>query len=358
MVISKKSLSFSAFDLVRQIFFANFFTPSLPYKITFALTYKCNLKCEYCKTWARPKEKELSLDKIKLVLRSTHKLRWLHLTGGEIFLRKDIEEILNFLVEDRKLAILTFPTNGVLTDKILGIVKPLAEKLRQIKLIITCGIDGTKEVHEKLRGAEGAYEKCIETFIKLRAIERINARLGVTVSRDNYRELPFLCSDLKRRISNFTFDEIHFNFVSRSFFYNNTEVESSGELINDDIYLFVDKLRKAYGQKKMRVKTFLENRYFKLMAGYLKDKKSPVQCNALGGSCFIDPYGTVYPCISYGVKVGNLKKASYDFINFWQLFLDRKYKLRKLIGNNRCPGCWTSCEAYPSILSNLLWRAN
>lgn len=349
MVIAKKSLNFLLFDLVRQVIFANFFTPALPCKITLALTYRCNLRCRYCKTWTRPEKDELSLDKIKLILGSTDNLRWLHFTGGEIFLREDIKEILDFAIQNRKLAILVFPTNGILTDRILDIVRPLSRKLRGTKLVITCSIDGTKEVHDRLRGMDGAYEKCIETFTKLRDIDGVNAYLGISLSKDNYRQVPFLFSDLQVRIPNFNFNELHFNFLNNSFFYNNT-LESPKELINKEIYFFVEKLRKAY--KHGGLKGFLENRYFKFMRKYIEEKKSPIKCSALSELCFIDPYGNVYPCINYEVRVGNLESYFYDFINFWKSTSKTRNAIRGIIQDKNCPGCWTPCEAYPSILHN------
>lgn len=337
MVTAKKSLNYIRFDLIRQIFLANLFALALPYKVTFALTYRCNLRCKYCRTWARPEKDELSLDEIKLAINSLPHLKWLHFTGGEIFLREDIEEILNFTMENKKLAILTFSTNGILTEKILGIVRPLSEKLRGIKLIITCSIDGTIEVHDRLRGIDGAYNKCMETFTELRDFENINTYLGVTISEDNYREVQFLFSNLKKQISDFSFDEFHFNFINRSFLYNNTTVESSRKLIDREIYFSVDKLRRIYKHKG--VKAFLENKYFELMASYLKDRKSPLKCSALNASCFIDPYGDVYPCINYEAKIGNLALTNYNFINFWKIASGIRDGVEEMIENKRCPGC-------------------
>lgn len=357
MVYIKKFLgfpNFNKFDLIKQIFFANLYTLAYPFKVTFALTYRCNFLCKYCNIWMRPKKNELTFDKIKSILDSLINLRWLHLTGGELFLREDIEEILNFLIEKRKLAILTFPTNGFYTEKIFNIVKYLSRKLRGIRLLITCSIDGTEKLHDRLKGVEGAYEKCIKTFMKLRTINKINTFLGFTVSRDNYLDLPFLLTDLTERIPSFSFNELHFNFAERSsFYYTNTSMNPSEELINNEIYAFIEKMRRKYRERKIRLKNFLENNYFKLMELYLKNKISPTRCTALNGSCFIDPYGELYPCINYEVEIGNLDSANYNFDLFWELSLEKRRKIRNLINDKKCPGCWTSCEAYPSILSSI-----
>jgi len=353
MGATKEFLNLPYFGLIKKIFLSNFLAPSFPFKITFALTYKCNLRCKYCRIWERPIKDELSLAKIKSILSSADNLKWLHFSGGEIFLREDIEEIMDFaMAKNRKLAILTFPTNGLNTGKITKVAKFLAEKSSgRVKIIVTCSIDGPEDIHDRLRGAEGTYEKCIETFIQLKAIKGIKSYVGVTVSKDNYKDLNRLLAEFAK-IPDFVFDDLHFNFLEKSFFYNNLAEGSDEELIDKEVFFTVNSLRKSYRYKG--IKGFLEKRYFHLMQAYLKRKKMPIKCNSFRGACFIDPYGDVYPCINYGIKLGNLGAASYNFDEFWRMNIENKNKIRKLIENYKCPSCWTPCEAYPSILSNLL----
>lgn len=356
MMFVKRFLNLPAADLARQVLFSNFLTLEMPYKVTFALTYKCNLRCKYCRTWARTEREELRLDQIKSILTSANGLRWLHFTGGEIFLRDDIEEILNFLIAKKKLAVLAFPTNGFLTDRVVKILKALAPRLGHTKLFVTCSMDGVEDVHNRLRGNEEAHARCFETFSKLRTVSGIHSYLGVTVSRDNFSGLPTLFSGLQADIPGFSFEEMHFNFVHGSFFYNNAVSKSSEEWINEDVRLFVEKFRKENRGKGPTARAFLEERYFGLMPRYLKNKRPPLPCSALSSSCFIDPFGEVYACISYEVKIGDLRSSNYDFGAFWKLTEAKRNSLRDLIRNDKCPGCWTSCEAYPSILSNLLLK--
>ncbi|MCX5714491.1 MAG: SPASM domain-containing protein [Candidatus Omnitrophica bacterium] len=271
--------------------------------------------------------------------------------------RDDIEDILNFVVEKKSLGIITFPTNGVLTGRIVQVVKNLQKKLRGTKLIITCSIDDTRELHDKERGVSGTYDKCIETFIKLRGLDIAKVYLGVTVSRDNCLNISSLFSSLHEKISDLSFSELHFNIVNYSFFYNNANIaplDSAREPLDYDSYILLNKCYKEKSGK--RIKCFLEDRYFKLLEFYLKTRKAPIKCSALHGSCFIDPYGDVYPCINYENKIGNLELTGYHFVNFWKRDLNKKEAIRESIDKKMCPGCWTPCEAYPSILSNLLTR--
>ncbi len=351
MIPFKKFLNFSKIDLVRQIFLSNFITPVFPYKVTFALTYRCNLKCKYCRTWARIKKKELNLYQIKLILNSMKNVRWLQFTGGEIFTREDIEEIFDIVIKNRNVAVLTFPTNGVYTAKIVRSVKSLSNKLKGTKVIITCSIDGEEDTHDRLRGVEGAYNKCVETFRQLQNIDGVDVYFGVTVNRDNYKNIPALLAALSAQVPNFTFDKVHFNFAGYSFFYNNYHDNVPNKLVDEEIYSYVNELREKYKQKG--IKALLENYYFMGMRRYLKNSKTPFKCMALQGTCFIDAFGDVYPCTHYQMKVGNLHSSEYNFKKFWKLCL-RKKEVIKLIKTDKCPKCWTPCEAYPAILSNLL----
>lgn len=351
MFVIKEYLNLPMLDLIRQIVFHNISASAFPYKVTFGLTYRCNLRCVHCNIWTRQKKDELSLSQIKSVLGSMDSLRWLQLTGGEIFLREDIEEILNFIIEKMNLAALSFPTNGILSNKIIDTVGPLSKKLKGTRIIITCSVDGTRETHNRLKGSEGAYDRCMETFTRLRTIDRIDAHLGVTLSKDNYRTIPSLFTDISRDIDGFMFEEFHFNFADRSFFYNNKTMEPSGELVDEDVYFFIDRLRHKYNNRG--VKAFLENRFFRLMPDYLRDRRSPIICSGLKSSCFIDPYGDVYPCINYEAKLGSLESTDYDFLNFWKLTTEKRSSIRKFIEDRDCRGCWTPCEAYPSILARI-----
>lgn len=75
-------------------------------------------------------------------------------------------------------------------------------------------------------------------------------------------------------------------------------------------------------------------------------------CQAAAVSCFIDPCGTVYPCSTFAAPIGSLRDHDYDLGVIWRSV--NKSLIRKLIREGSCPGCWTPCEAYQTILANLI----
>lgn len=352
MVNAKEYLSRPLINLASKVVLANFIKPRVPFKATFALTYKCNSRCKYCNSWARPNRDELCLKDIKRILQTMPDIKWLHLTGGEIFLREDIAEILNFAIKSNGLAILTIPTNGIFSDKIVNIMKVLGKAKNIPRIFVTCSLDGTKSSYMKIRGVPNGYEKCLDTFVRLRQIGNICVYLSITLSTDNYHDIPLLLEELKKRVNGFSFSEIHFNFLNKSFFYNNNDSFHDHKKINQEIFGSVNKLRSKNRRRGFRY--ILEDTYFKLMPRFLENGKSPIPCNSLSGSIFIDPYADVYPCINFEKRLFNLKDNDCNFLDSWFSNHSTISEARNIIKNERCPGCWTPCEAYPNILTNLL----
>jgi MoaA/NifB/PqqE/SkfB family radical SAM enzyme len=96
---------------------------------------------------------------------------------------------------------------------------------------------------------------------------------------------------------------------------------------------------------------FLENRYQSLVPTYYETGRSPLPCSALSTSCFIDAYWNLFPCSIWDEKIGNLRESAFDLANLWNS--SKRIELRRDVKNENCPHCWTPCEAYPTVLSNL-----
>lgn len=88
-----------------------------PPEALLAVTYKCNAKCHMCNTWQFP-----SKNKDEVTPQDLEKLpggyRFANVTGGEPFLRKDIEDIIEVVLS--KTDRLVVSTNGFYTDKVLA----------------------------------------------------------------------------------------------------------------------------------------------------------------------------------------------------------------------------------------------
>ena len=145
-----------------------------------------------------------------------------------------------------------------------------------------------------------------------------------------------------------SYDDMHFNvFHNSEHYYNNASHECPpSQLVKDDI-LKIESIKKRFS-----IRNILEDRYMKTIPRYLETKKMPVTCQALNSSIFLDPYGDIYPCSIYNRRITNIRDIDYDIKKLSSM--EKVRKLRKDIVEERCNGCCTFCEVFPSLLSSLI----
>ena len=99
----------------------------------------------------------------------------------------------------------------------------------------------------------------------------------------------------------------------------------------------------------------LEWCYQRLASQYIATRRTPVRCHALRASCFIGPDGIVYPRSTWDRPLGNLREYDYDLKRIWNS--DEARRVQREVLEERCPHCWTPCEAYQSLFGNLFLRS-
>ena len=336
--------------LGKNIIASNFKRLNFPYKLTFVATYKCQSRCVYCKIWEKRPKNELTLDQIKTFFKKSNKFSWVDLTGGEVTLRKDYVDIANAIITNCKnLYHLHTPTNGLAPVLIEKRIKEILE-LKPNKFIVTVSLDGPRELNDKLRGIKGDFDKVIDTVKRLRQINQKNfgVVIGFTLSSSNKGTFQQMIDQVKDEIPEIEPDNFHMNVVHVSgHYYDNTNTNT----LNADLRVVFKKYRESRKNNFTPI-GFLENRYLKLADNYLQTGKTPITCQALAGSVFIDSFGDIYPCTIYSKKLANIKDINYNLEEYWNTSLIKN--IRKDIVKGNCPHCWTPCEAYQSILSNFL----
>jgi MoaA/NifB/PqqE/SkfB family radical SAM enzyme len=91
-----------------------------PKEICIILTYRCNAKCNMCDVWHHPTkaDEEITIEDIEKLPSG---LRFINITGGEPFIRKDIEEIIKTILPKTERIVIS--TNGFFTDSIVKLCK-------------------------------------------------------------------------------------------------------------------------------------------------------------------------------------------------------------------------------------------
>ncbi len=330
-----------------------------PYKLGFAVTYKCNSKCIHCNVWKIYKDnslksnKELRLDEIENIFKNLPKnLFWLAITGGEPFLRDDLTEIIRLAKRNMpSLRLVSIASNALAKEKITSTIKKL-NKINGIIFYITLSIDGPEKINDKIRGVKGSYNRIIETYNSLKKItssnKNFNILLETTISKKNINYLyDFFYENINNNKKEFIVSLYH-----NAYLYKNGYIKDNYLNIN---FLDLKKILKLVKRNLSYISPIqlIQIRYLTNILKYLKNPKNQVlPCFALKDSFAINPYGEILPCLMWGKSLGNIRNYNYNIKKIWNS--NKFNNVRSKIRNNSCPNCWTPCQAYQTLISNLI----
>jgi MoaA/NifB/PqqE/SkfB family radical SAM enzyme len=202
---------------------------------------------------------------------------------------------------------------------------------------------------------KGSWKRAIETYKKLKSLEKkyknFKVFFGYTISPLNLSFFEQNLNDVKKLIPGIKANDFHVNlFQTSDVYYKNEDIFLDEKYFVDAINE-LDSILKLRGKPKDYLES-IENKYLELGKKYLKTHKIPIKCNIFNLSCFIDPFGNVFPCTILNYSLGNLRENDYDLNKI--LSSDNAKKIKEKIVKGECPQCWTPCEAHQIILSNWL----
>jgi MoaA/NifB/PqqE/SkfB family radical SAM enzyme len=156
----------------------------LPMGLVYEATMRCNLKCEFCYVgdllniegeW----REELTLEALRRAFPEGD--LQVNLTGGEIFMRKDILSVLD-LFREKGYACGYLTTNGTIIND------ERADALAELARVgflnhVSVSIDGPGDLHDKARGVKGTFERTAAGLRRLQAAAaRKHAPLRVSIN--------------------------------------------------------------------------------------------------------------------------------------------------------------------------------
>ena len=214
---------------------------------------------------------------------------------------------------------------------------------------MTVSLDGDEALNDEIRGITGGYRRQIETFNALRGIAGVRPVIGMTLSAANAGSFERTFRACSAACPGLTIDDFHLNVAQVSAHYYGNE-DTPGIAPHADAARAEIARYRAIRGRPLSPSAWLEDRYLHYLDRFLADGRTPMPCHALRSSCFIDPWGVVYPCITYDRPSGSLRDTGMRLDPIWNA-RDRAGPAGE-IWHGHCPQCWTACEAYQSILGN------
>ena len=156
------------------------------------LTLKCNLACSHCGSRAGDRrEDELSTEEALALVRQLREIGITEVTieGGEAFLRPDWLEIARAITDHGMRC--SMVTGGY------GISRETAHRMKEAGIAqVSISVDGLEATHDRIRGREGSFRFCFESFGHFRAAG-IQITANTQLNRLSAPEMPALYERLR-----------------------------------------------------------------------------------------------------------------------------------------------------------------
>ncbi len=291
-----------------------------------AITYRCNARCKMCNTWKYPSNpsEEISPSDLEKIPSG---LRFVNITGGEPFIREDIDDFVKVL--HRKTSRIVISTNGYFTDRILQ----FARKNRDVGIRVS--LEGFSAVNDRLRGIRDGFERGLKTLVELQAMGHKDIGFGITLSDDNFNDLIPLFHLSEGLKMEFATAAVHNSYY---FHKEDNEIRRQDEMVSA-LEKLVNELLSTN-----RPKNWFRAYFNHGLINYVRGGKRLLPCLAGTILFFIDPYGEVFPCNAMAESFGNIKNMSWDSI--WNGA--RADEIREKVRN--CPkNCWMIGSVAPMI---------
>ena len=287
-----------------------------PLNVHLDVTYRCNERCVHCYL-DHEDHGEMTTREIKDLLDqlASAGVFFLTLSGGEILLRKDFFEILAYARE------LTFCVK--LKTNAIMIRRREAQRIRAfgVESIQVSIYSHRPEVHDAITKVKGSLERSLNAirFLNSYGLKVIIANVLMVQNRQDYPGVRALAAEIGVEC---TLDPTI-----------TPKMDGDRSVLN----LNVDRLAL---EQVFRDQSLVGN-----VAEFCATSQKPdddamesLPCSAGHTSCYISPYGDVYPCVQFPLPSGNIR--SQKFIDIWrnstQLTEVRSIRLGDLPSCSKC----------------------
>ncbi len=301
---------------------------NIPLSVQLDVTYRCNERCVHCYL-DHEDHGEMTTAEIKDLLDQMAEagVFILTLSGGEIFLRKDFFEILEYARLERQFCV-KLKTNAIM------IREQEAARIREIGVeSIQISIYSHRaEVHDAITLVPGSLQRSLNAarFLKSQGLRVIFANVLMVHNLQDYQGVRQLADEMG--------------------------IEST---LDPTITPMMDGDRSilSLGIRQDTLKTVFRDEglvgdvdeFCTIAAPEDENALAALPCSASHTTCYVSPYGDVFPCVQFPLPTGNVREQK--FLDIWR-YSDRMNEVRSIRlkdlttcsscahvgGCSRCPG--------------------
>lgn len=299
-----------------------------PKEVCIITTYRCNAKCNMCDVWHHPTSADEEITPSELEHLPSG-LRFINITGGEPFIRRDLEEIIN--VVRPKTNRIVISNNGFFTERIVKLCEAYPD------LGIRISTEGLQKTNDDIRKIPGGFDRTLRTLLTLRRMGIKDIGFGMTVQDMNCKDLlPLyeLSDALGYEFATATLHNSHY------FHKLDNKIDNKEMVCNEFSKLIRELLKSGSVKKWFRA-------YFNYgLMNYLHGGERLLPCDMGSESCFVDPSGDVLACNGMDEKVpmGNIREKSFNEI--WNS--EQAERVRDIVRTCK-KQCWMVGSAAPAI---------
>ena len=294
-----------------------------PLFASYNVTGRCNMKCLFCEWWKTDRP-ELPTKKALAAIDSVCSLGvpFFDLSGGEPLLRKDLSALAKRAASHG--CMVSMNTNGTLLNE-----NRLSEMANVLDLVVV-SLDGPKEVHDKIRGVPGTFDKAVEAISLLKS-QGIKVGINSVATPWNIDILPRFIEEFRSQVDFAQIQPIH------PYPPPPENVPSDKQVLHLIDYLL--KLKRSDPSFLAIPTDFLKGfeQFFKC--------KAPKICHAGELYIAIDPSGKLLACPARSDIV--LGDALSDSVDAMLKGTRDSEGWRKV---SACKGCWLECTAGVSMM--------
>ncbi len=331
----------------------------LPFSLVVSVSFRCNSKCKTCDVWRKPND-DMAVEEWRKVFANLGRAPfYLTFTGGEPFLRADLHELVIAGAESCRPGVITIPTNGLLTKRIVDHVDQICAAAPYSQIGLNLSLDGIGAEHDEIRQVPGNWDRAMETWQGLKELQARHENLVLSVHtvvskfnthriRDIVEGLEFLEPD--SYITEVAEERVELDTVG----WDITPAPEEYAPIADYLSARAEAApaTASYGAPRNRLARFTQAfraRYYQLAKQVLREQTQVIPCQAGWASGHIAPNGDVWTCCIRAEPVGNLRQTNYDLRSIWFEQVGRMHGLRRSIAAKEC-ACPMANASYANML--------